>query len=67
MISIDVGDTFRTKAFMGAFRVWKVVGVYYGGENQESVIEMVTLDRLDSDKTIMVPVEILWAAKLERV
>lgn len=38
-----VGDIIRIKNSAG-YRVWRVVGNYLGGENQEDVIEIETLD-----------------------
>ena len=58
-----VGDVIRAPAFDGGFRVWRVFAIKLGGENQESVIEIETLDRTQSTEGRMcVPVELLEAS-----
>jgi len=47
----------------GGFRVWRVIGVFLGGENQESVIELETLDRTkNTEGRMCVPQELLNAS-----
>ena len=56
------GDVIRVPAFSGGFRVWQVESVELGGENQESVVGIRTLDRHPADFDVprmYVPVEIL--------
>jgi hypothetical protein len=66
-MNVSVGETFRLRAYSGGFRVWKVIGVYLGGNNQESVVELETLDRLPcTEGRMCVPIEILDAAVHER-
>lgn len=61
--SWNVGDIIRAPAYSGGFRVWRVVGVFLGGAAQESVIEIETLDRIETDQGRMcVPCELLEAA-----
>ena len=68
MTGVKVGDVYRLPAYGGGYRVWKVAAILLGGLHQEGVIELQTLDRLASeDGRLLVPVEILDAAKLERV
>lgn len=56
-------DIIRTRAYSGGFRVWRVIAVCLGATNQESVIELETLDRERSTEGRMcVPVELLDAA-----
>lgn len=55
-----VDDIIRAPAFRGGFRVWRVIGVFLGGENQEGVIELETLDLIRNTQGRMcVPVELL--------
>jgi hypothetical protein len=57
------GEIIRVPANSGGFRVWRVTGVYLGGENQESVIELETLDRTRNTQGRMcVPEELLNAS-----
>jgi hypothetical protein len=57
---LTVGDVIRAPAFRGGFRVWRVIGVFLGGENQEGVIELETLDLIGNTQGRMcVPVELL--------
>ena len=39
-----VGDIVTMPAKRGGNRVWRVIGVFLGGDNQEDVIELETLD-----------------------
>lgn len=41
----SVGDIVRCRHHSGAWRVWRVYGVFLGAVNQESVIEMECLDK----------------------
>ena len=45
MKSWEVNDIIRVPANSGGWRVWRVIGVFLGGEHQESVVEIETLDR----------------------
>jgi len=55
-----VGDIIRCRAYSGGYRVWRVVGVFLGGEKQESVVELETLDRLHNTQGRMcIPYELL--------
>ncbi len=57
------GEIIRTRAHSGGFRVWRVIGICLGGENQESVIELETLDRTrNTEGRMCVPCELLEAA-----
>lgn len=61
--SWSVGDIIRARAYSGAFRVWRVIGVYLGGTDQESVIELETLDRVkNTEGRMCVPMELLDAS-----
>ncbi len=61
--SWSVGDVIRLPANNGGFRVWQVVGIFHGGENQEDVIELATLDRKPNTQgAVRVPYELLNAA-----
>lgn len=54
------GDILRVYAYSGGFRVWRVTGVYYGAQHQESVVELETLDRAENTQgRMIVPVELL--------
>lgn len=56
----SVDDVVRLPAVSGGYRVWIVVGVHLGGENQESVIELKTLDRLaNTQGRLLVPEAVL--------
>ena len=58
-----VDDIIRAPAHGGGFRVWRVVAICLGGEKQESVIELETLDRLKcTEGRMCVPVELLDAS-----
>jgi hypothetical protein len=58
-----VGELIRVAARSGGFRVWRVTGVFLGGEKQESVVELETLDRARNTQGRMcVPEELLDAA-----
>ena len=68
MMSLKVGDVFRTAAYRGGYRVWIVVGVHLGGTYQESVVRLECLDRTPPTITpICVPIEIIDKAGLERI
>lgn len=56
-----VGDVIRCPGYSGGFRVWRVTGIYLGGEGQESVVGLETLDRVNSTegREMHVPVELL--------
>ena len=59
----NVGAIIRVPANGGGFRVWRVIGVWLGGENQESVIELETLDReRNTQGRVCVPVDFVDAA-----
>ena len=68
-MQMKVGDVFRMKAYSRGYRVWKVNGVHLGATHQESVVSLECLDRSAPLETgdILVPVEILNAANLERM
>jgi hypothetical protein len=56
----DAGDILRVPAYSGGYRVYEVTAVLLGGDNQESVVELVTLDRESTDEgRLLVPIEIL--------
>lgn len=56
------GDILRLPAH-GGYRVWRVVGVFLGGTNQASVIEIESLDQQDcTEGRMCVPFELLDAA-----
>lgn len=56
-------DLIRVPAYSGGFRVWRVTGVFLGGESQEDVIELETLDRTrNTQGRLLVPVELLNAS-----
>lgn len=67
------GDVLRCRARNGGFRVWQVTGVFLGGERQESVVEIQTLDWDGADangerqERMLVPEQILELAGLEKV
>ena len=57
---IKVNDIVRFKTDSGKYRVWQVVGVFLGAENQEGLIELVPLDQpQNKEGRILVPEEIL--------
>ena len=57
------GDVIRCAANAGGFRVWRVTGVYLGGEKQEGVVELETLDwKANTQGRVLVPVDLLDAA-----
>lgn len=61
--SWKVDDIIRAPAFNGGFRVWRVIAICLGGDNQESVIELETLDRTkNTEGRMCVPVELLNAS-----
>ncbi len=58
--NFKVGDIVRIESFAGGFRVWRVIAVCLGGEQQESVVELETLDRLPTTEgRVCVPLEML--------
>lgn len=58
-----VGDIIRVPAHSGGFRVWRITGVFLGGEHQESVVELKTLDRArNTEGRMIVPCELLEAS-----
>ncbi len=58
-----VNDIVRMPAYSGGFRVWRVIGVFLGGTDQESVIELETLDRVkNTEGRMCVPMELLDAS-----
>lgn len=63
-ININVGQILRCRAHSGGFRVWQVTAICLGGENQESVVELITLDRTENTqgRMMVVPIEILETA-----
>ena len=67
-MNVNVGDVYRMPAFGMGSRVWKVDGVFLGGEGQESAVGLRPLDREEPGDTgrLLVPLEILTAARLER-
>lgn len=60
-----VDEIIRVRAYSGGFRVWRVVGIHLGGENQESVVELETLDREQNPGGRMLVPEELLNASLE--
>lgn len=61
--SWKVDELIRVPAHTGGFRVWRVIGVFLGGESQEDVVELETLDRQRNTQGRMcVPVELLNAS-----
>lgn len=55
-------EIIRLPSRSGGFRVWRVVGVFIGGVNQESVVELETLDRTkNTEGRMCVPEEMLVA------
>jgi hypothetical protein len=56
------GDVIRMRSTNGGYRVWLVHGVFLGGEKQESVVELLTMDRAENTEGRMcVPEELLTA------
>lgn len=56
----SVDEIVRVPAVGGGYRVWRVTGVFLGGECQEDVIELETLDRTPNTQGRMcVPRELL--------
>lgn len=56
-------ELIRVPAYCGGFRVWRIVGVFLGGEHQESVIEIETLDRTrNTEGRMLIPEELLNAS-----
>ena len=59
----SVGDVIRVPADGGGFRVWRVIGNFLGGEHQEDVIEVETLDRKrNTEGRMCIPRELLNAS-----
>ena len=57
------GDVIRCAANAGGFRVWRVTGVYLGGEKQEGAGALGTLElQVDTQGRVWVPVDLLDAA-----
>ena len=55
---LAVGAIVRRRSKNG-YRVWQVTGVFLGGENQEDVVELVSLDKeLNTQGPMLVPREI---------
>ena len=55
-----VDDLIRIKAHRGGYRVWRVTHVQLGGEAQESLVGLETLDMLVNGLgPINIPVELL--------
>lgn len=44
MDSWKVDDIVTVPAKRGGHRVWRVIGIFLGGESQEDVVELETLD-----------------------
>lgn len=63
------GDIIRCKAHSGGWRVWQVRSVLLGGEKEESVYELMTLDRKSSTfvPSLYVPCEILEVGNIDIV
>jgi hypothetical protein len=60
--SWQVDQIIRLPADSGGFRVYRVIGIWLGGENQEDVIELETLDRMSNTQgRLLVPRELLNA------
>lgn len=63
----QVDEVIRVRAFSGGFRVWRVTAVRLGATNQESVVELETLDRDPaSENRMCVPYELLNAIECIR-
>ncbi len=61
--SWKVDDLIRVRADNGAWRVWRVIGVFLGANNQEDVIELETLDMdRNTEGRMCVPRELLNAS-----
>jgi len=71
MDKIHVGATYRLPLPQG-FRVWKCVGEYLGGTNQEDLIGLMVLDRLNGtayakeQDIMLIPRCLFMAANPER-
>ena len=58
-----VGAIIRVPAPGGGFRVWRVIGIFLGGDDQEGVVELETLDRKPNTQgRVCVPVDFVDAA-----
>lgn len=62
--TFDLNDIVRLKTG-NTYRVWQVAGVYLGGEDEENIVELETLDRNCPFSKILVPEIILQNANLE--
>jgi len=59
----SVDEIIRVRAASGGWRVWRVVGIFLGGESQEDVVELETLDRdKNTQGRMCVPCELLNAS-----
>lgn len=59
---VNIGDIIRYKTSISGYRVWQVTAIHLGGEYQESVVEIETLDRLKNTQgRMLVPIQILEA------
>ena len=58
MDSWKVDDIVTVPAKRGGHRVWRVIGIFLGGESQEDVVELETLD-LAPNGRMLVPYELL--------
>lgn len=47
----------------GKIRKWRIIGIFLGGENQEDVVELETLNRIKNTQgRIIVPIDLLvWS------
>lgn len=62
--SWSVGDIARVRSRRGGFRIWRVAGVMLGATDQESVVELETLDlETAMDPPLVVPIELLEQAE----
>ena len=52
---LKVGSIVMVPIAEKRWAVWKVTGIYLGGESQEGTIGMTRLDILQSDNKIIVP------------
>lgn len=62
-MKIEIGSLIRCPSPSGGFRVWKVIGVFHGGESQESVLELETIDQIqNTEGRVLVPVDLMSSA-----
>lgn len=55
-----VDDIVTVPAKRGGHRVWRVIGIFFGGESQEDVVELETLDLVPNTQgRMLVPRELL--------